>query len=64
MADKNFLIFTFFVSQNGRIIRLYSIKFFDTIKEGVPMTRAYLATAAAVLAIALAVFSVASVLPI
>ena len=64
LVDKNFLFFTNFMSQNQHDIRLYSIKHFDSPEEGVPMTRAYLATAAAVLAVALAVFSVASVLPV
>ena len=63
-ATKNFYFLQIFVSQNRRDIRLYSIQIFQTSKEGVTMTRAYLATAAAVLAVALAVFSVASVLPV
>lgn len=47
-------------------MRLYICKdFYRRPKEGVPaMTHAYLITAAAVLALALAVFSVVSILPV
>lgn len=42
---------------------VYKIEYFFQSKGGIRMTRAYLATAAAVLALALAVFCVVSVLP-
>ena len=61
---KKFYFLQIFLSQNRHDIRLYSIKYFNVSKEADLMTRAYLATAAAVLAVALAVFSVASVLPV
>lgn len=65
-AQKIFLFFSVFLSQNRPLVRLYRYKdFFHRPKEGVPaMTHAYLITAAAVLALAMAVFSVVSILPV
>ena len=64
---ENFYFFVFFLSQKPPFQTLYKCNGFlprcAEWKGASVMTRAYLATAAAVLALALAVFSVVSILP-